>query len=156
MISKATPLVLDLGLQLAPWGPGWGLSLNWGLWHQKLLVGSLRLHMYTKKIRYEGHAQAGKRPSGGPAEHRECIGTRVTGFELFVSKSCSEGKIWCILMRWFQIWPSFAIFRCFFFLAAQARWNSSSPPIFVVFAMLLTNQEVKCICYGQCVESGVL
>ena len=60
-------------------GPRLGLSLNWGsLTPQKLLVGTLRPHMYTKKIRHRGSAQSGKRSSGGPANHRECIGTRCT------------------------------------------------------------------------------
>ena len=34
--------------------------------------------MYTKKISYGDSALAGKRPSGGPAKLRGCIGARCT------------------------------------------------------------------------------
>ena len=47
------PLALDLGLLPSPWGPGWGLSLNWkSLTPRKISVCCMRPHMHIKKTRY--------------------------------------------------------------------------------------------------------
>ena len=67
-ISIGAPLVPDHGPQLAPGGPGWGLSLNWGsLTPRQISFGCMRPHMCAEKIRYGFSAQVSKRYSGGTA-----------------------------------------------------------------------------------------